>query len=512
MNLLKALAAVGSMTFVSRILGFVRDTLIARVFGAGVYTDAFFVAFKIPNLLRRLFAEGAFSQAFVPVLAEYKNRRGHEATQDLVSKVATLLGLVLMLVTALGMLAAPLIAYISAPGWVHSEPESLALTIDMLRVIFPYILLISLVSLAGGVLNTYSRFSVPAFTPVWLNLAFIIAALFFAPYFDPPIMVLAWAVFAGGLLQLGFQLPFLCKIGMLPRLRLDLHDEGVWRILRLMGPAVFGVSIAQLSLLINTIFASFLESGSVSWLYYADRLMEFPTGLLGVALGTILLPSLSKSVADKAEHEYSSLLDWGLRLTLMLALPAAVALAVLSVPLVTSLFHYGAFAEHDVWMTREALMAYSLGLLGLILVKVLAPAFYARQNVKTPVKIALFTLLATQLMNLLFVGWLHHAGLALAIGLGACINASLLYYYLRRAGTYQPLPGWAGFLLRVLLALILMGLALWFAAGTSASWLHADLWHKLLKLSGLVALGVLVYFGSLWVLGLRIHDFIKRAA
>ncbi|WP_025870341.1 murein biosynthesis integral membrane protein MurJ [Methylobacillus glycogenes] len=512
MNLLKALAAVGSMTFVSRILGFVRDTLIARVFGAGVYTDAFFVAFKIPNLLRRLFAEGAFSQAFVPVLAEYKNRRGHEATQDLVSKVATLLGLVLMLVTALGMLAAPLIAYISAPGWAHSEPESLALTIDMLRVIFPYILLISLVSLAGGVLNTYSRFSVPAFTPVWLNLAFIIAALFFAPYFDPPIMVLAWAVFAGGLLQLGFQLPFLCKIGMLPRLRLDLHDEGVWRILRLMGPAVFGVSIAQLSLLINTIFASFLESGSVSWLYYADRLMEFPTGLLGVALGTILLPSLSKSVADKAEHEYSSLLDWGLRLTLMLALPAAVALAVLSVPLVTSLFHYGAFAEHDVWMTRQALMAYSLGLLGLILVKVLAPAFYARQNVKTPVKIALFTLLATQLMNLLFVGWLHHAGLALAIGLGACINASLLYYYLRRAGTYQPLPGWAAFLLRVLLALILMGLALWFAAGTSASWLHADLWHKLLKLSGLVALGVLVYFGSLWVLGLRIHDFIKRAA
>lgn len=512
MNLLKALAAVGSMTFVSRILGFVRDTLIARVFGAGVYTDAFFVAFKIPNLLRRLFAEGAFSQAFVPVLAEYKNRRGHEATQDLVSKVATLLGLVLMLVTALGMLAAPLIAYISAPGWAHSEPESLALTIDMLRVIFPYILLISLVSLAGGVLNTYSRFSVPAFTPVWLNLAFIIAALFFAPYFDPPIMVLAWAVFAGGLLQLGFQLPFLCKIGMLPRLRLDLHDEGVWRILRLMGPAVFGVSIAQLSLLINTIFASFLESGSVSWLYYADRLMEFPTGLLGVALGTILLPSLSKSVADKAEHEYSSLLDWGLRLTLMLALPAAVALAVLSVPLVTSLFHYGAFAEHDVWMTRQALMAYSLGLLGLILVKVLAPAFYARQNVKTPVKIALFTLLATQLMNLLFVGWLHHAGLALAIGLGACINASLLYYYLRCAGTYQPLPGWAGFLLRVLLALILMGLALWFAAGTSASWLHADLWHKLLKLSGLVALGVLVYFGSLWVLGLRIHDFIKRAA
>ncbi|MPS49901.1 murein biosynthesis integral membrane protein MurJ [Methylobacillus sp.] len=511
MNLLKALAAVGSMTFVSRVLGFVRDTLIARVFGAGIYTDAFFVAFKIPNLLRRLFAEGAFSQAFVPVLAEYKNRRGHDETYGLVSKVATLLGLVLMGVTLLGMLAAPVVAYISAPGWAQREPETFALTIDMLRIIFPYILLISLVSLAGGVLNTYSRFSVPAFTPVWLNIAFIVAALFFAPYFDPPVMVLAWAVFAGGVLQLVFQLPFLRKIGMLPKLHFDFRDEGVWRILRLMGPAVFGVSIAQLSLLINTIFASFLESGSVSWLYYADRLMEFPTGLLGVALGTILLPSLSKSVADKAEHEYSSLLDWGLRLTLMLALPAAVALAVLSVPLVTSLFHYGAFTEHDVWMTRQALIAYSLGLLGLILVKVLAPGFYARQNVKTPVKIAVVTLIATQLMNLAFVGIFHHAGLALAIGLGACINAGLLYYKLRKNGIYQPQPGWLRFMARVAVALLAMGAALWVGAGDSEYWLHATLWAKLAYLLGLVSLGAAVYFAALWVMGLRIRDFIKRS-
>lgn len=511
MNLLKALATVGSMTFVSRILGFIRDTLIARVFGAGVYTDAFFVAFKIPNLLRRLFAEGAFSQAFVPVLAEYKNRRGHDDTRDLVSKVATLLGLVLMGVTLLGILAAPVIAYISAPGWVHGEPETFALTIDMLRIIFPYILLISLVSLAGGVLNTYSRFSVPAFTPVWLNIAFIIAALFFAPYFEPPIMVLAWAVFAGGVLQLAFQLPFLRKIGMLPKLRFDFRDEGVWRILRLMGPAVFGVSIAQLSLLINTIFASFLESGSVSWLYYADRLMEFPTGLLGVALGTILLPSLSKSVADKAEQEYSALLDWGLRLTLMLALPAAVALAVLAVPLVTSLFHYGAFTEHDVWMTRQALIAYSLGLLGLILVKVLAPGFYARQNVKTPVKIAVVTLIATQLMNLAFVGIFRHAGLALAIGLGACLNAGLLYYYLRKNGTYQPQPGWLAFIARVIIALVAMGIALWLGTGDSSTWLHASLWAKLVNLLLLVVLGVSVYFAVLWLLGLRIQNFIKRS-
>ncbi|MCB5190408.1 murein biosynthesis integral membrane protein MurJ [Methylobacillus arboreus] len=512
MNLLKALAAVGSMTFISRVLGFVRDTLIARVFGAGIYTDAFFVAFKIPNLLRRLFAEGAFSQAFVPVLAEYKNRRGPEATQDLISNVATFLGVVLMAVTIIGMLAAPVIAYVSAPGWAHSEPETFALTVDMLRIIFPYILLISLVSLAGGVLNTYSKFSVPAFTPVWLNIAFIIAALCFAPYFDPPIMVLAWAVFAGGLLQLGFQLPFLRRIGMLPKLRFDFHDEGVWRILRLMGPAVFGVSIAQLSLLINTIFASFLESGSVSWLYYADRLMEFPTGLLGVALGTILLPSLAKSVADKAEHEYSALLDWGLRLTLILALPAAVALAVLSVPLVTSLFHYGAFTEHDVWMTRQALVAYSLGLLGLILVKVLAPAFYARQNIKTPVKIAVATLIATQFMNLAFVGIFQHAGLALAIGLGACINASLLYYHLRKNGTYQPQPGWLGFIARVVVALLAMAAALWFGAGDSADWLQATLWSKLLHLLGLVVLGIAVYFAGLWLMGVRIRDFIKRSA
>lgn len=511
MNLLKALATVGSMTFLSRILGFVRDTLIARVFGAGLYTDAFFVAFKIPNLLRRLFAEGAFSQAFVPVLAEYKNQRGPDATHALVNHVATILGLALIVVTLLGMLAAPLVVYISAPGFV-AEPDKFALTIDLLRITFPYIFFISLVSLAGGVLNTFSRFSVPAFTPVWLNLSFIVAALFLAPYFDPPVMVLAWAVFFGGVLQLGFQLPFLRKVGLVPRFSLDLGDEGVWRILKLMGPAVFGVSIAQISLLINTIFASFLVTGSVSWLYYADRLMEFPTGLLGVALGTILLPSLSKSFADKADGEYSQLMDWGLRLTFLLALPAAVALAVLAVPLVTSLFHYGVFTEHDVWMTRQALMAYSLGLLGLILVKVLAPAFYARQNIKTPVKIALFTLVATQLMNLAFIGPLKHTGLALAIGLGACINAGLLYYHLRRANVYQPQTGWWQFMAKLLSAVIAMALTLYFASGDSALWLQYRLPQKLLHLSALVVVGAAAYFSVLWLMGIRIKHFMRRTA
>ena len=499
------------MTMISRILGFVRDTLIARIFGAGIMTDAFFVAFKIPNLLRRLFAEGAFSQAFVPILAEYKNQRGEVQTKELIDHVTTLLGLILVGVAILGMLAAPAVVYLSAPGFVN-EPEKFNITVDLLQIIFPYIFFISLVSLAGGVLNTYSKFSVPAFTPTLLNISFIVASLFFAPYFNPPIKVLAWAVFVGGILQLAFQVPFLIKIGMLPRYRLNIKDPGVWRILKLMGPAVFGVSIAQISLLINTIFASFLVSGSVSWLYYADRLMEFPTGLLGVALGTILLPSLAKAYADKSPQEYSQLMDWGLRLTLLLALPAAVALAVLAVPLVSSLFFYGAFTENDMWMTRQALMAYSLGLLGLIMVKVLAPGFYARQNIKTPVKIAIFTLFSTQIMNIIFVYFLDlkHTGLALSIGLGACINATLLFYHLRKANIYTPLAGWFLFFIKIFLAILVMAASLYFASGSAQSWIHYSLSERLLNLVGLVMLGVVSYFGVLFILGFRLKDFSRR--
>ena len=510
MNLLRTLAAIGSMTFISRILGFVRDTLIARVFGAGIYTDAFFVAFKIPNLLRRLFAEGAFSQAFVPVLSEYKAQRGESETHDLINHVATTLGLALVVVTFLGMLAAPVVVYVSAPGWFEADQGKFSLTVDLLRITFPYIFFISLASLAGGVLNTYSKFSVPAFTPVWLNVTFIIAALFFAPYFDPPIKVLAWAVFVGGVIQLVFQIPFLMKLGLVPRLKVDFGDEGVWRILKLMGPAIFGVSIAQLSLLINTIFASFLETGSVSWLYYADRLMEFPTGILGVALGTILLPSLSRTFAEKNHDEYSQLMDWGLRLTFLLAFPAAVAMAVLSVPLVVCLFHYGAFQAHDVWMTQQALIAYSLGLLGLILVKVLAPAFYARQDIKTPVKVAVVTLICTQLMNLIFIGTFRHAGLALAIGLGACLNAGLLYYHLRKAGIYQPQRGWWMFCLKLLLAVVAMSGVLWLLLDQPEVWLHYGVWARFVHLSILIAAGATVYFGVLWALGFRFKDFSRR--
>lgn len=510
LNLLKALATVSSMTFLSRILGFVRDAAIARVFGAGMATDAFFVAFKLPNLLRRVFAEGAFSQAFVPILAEYRNRRGEADARALVDRVATILALVLLVVTVVGVLAAPVIVYLSAPGFA-ANPAKFRTTIDLLRITFPYIFFISLTSLAGGILNTWSRFSVPAFTPTLLNLSFILFALVLVPYFEPPILALAWAVLFGGMLQLGFQLPFLRRIGMLPRLCLDWRDAGVWRVMRQMGPAIFGVSIGQISLLINTVFASFLVTGSVSWLYYADRLMEFPTGVLGVALGTILLPSLSRSHAEGTSGEFSQLLDWGLRLTLLLAVPATVALAVLAVPLVATLFHHGAFDAHDVEMTRQALVAYSVGLLGLILVKVLAPGFYARQNIRTPVKIALFTLAVTQLMNLAFIWPFQHAGLALSIGLGACANAALLYVKLRQHGIYRPGPGWSRFLWRLAAASSILGLSLWLVSGPDASWLQGSILARAMRLAVLVGGGVIVYFAALWAMGFRVADFQKRA-
>lgn len=511
MNLLKALAAVSSMTLLSRILGFARDTIIARIFGAGAYTDAFFVAFKIPNLLRRLFAEGAFSQAFVPILAEYKNRQGHDATQKLVSQVGSALTLALVAVALLGIVAAPWVAYVSAPGF-HTDPDKFALTVTLLRITFPYIVFISLVALAAGILNTWSRFSVPAFAPVLLNVAMIGAALWLAPYFDPPVLALGWGVALGGVLQLAWMLPHLAKIDMLPRPTRHFNDPGVRRILKLMAPATLGVSVAQISLLINTIFASFLATGSVSWLYYADRLMEFPTGMLGVALGTILLPSLAKHYADDSSVEYSRLLDWGLRLTLLLALPSAAALAVLAVPLIATLFHYGAFTAHDVTMTQQALIAYSLGLLGLILVKVLAPGFYARQNIRTPVKVAIFTLFVTQLMNLAFIFPLGHAGLALAIGLGACLNAGLLLHLLKKHRVYTPQPGWTSYVLRVVAAVSLMAAVLYFAMGETQWWLSAHFLDRAIRLTLLVGGGALVYFTALGLMGFRPRQFARRAA
>ncbi len=511
MNLLKALGTIGSFTLASRILGITRDVLVARVFGAGMATDAFFVAFKLPNLLRRLFAEGAFSQAFVPILGEYKNRRGHEETKQLVDHVTTLLAIILFMVTLIGIIAAPILIYISAPGFA-ATPGKFDLTVQLLRISSPYIFFISLVAVASGILNTYNKFWVPAFTPILLNLCFIGAALWLAPYFDPPIMALAWAVFVAGFVQLAFQLPFLKKIGMLPTLRLNLKDAGVWRIIKQMGPAVFGVSISQISLIINTIFASFLVAGSVSWLYYADRLMEFPSGVLGATIATILLPSLSKHHADGNPAEYSKLLDWGLRLTFMLTLPAALALGMIAVPLLATFFQHGAFTVHDVLMSRNALVGYSVGLIGILSVKVLAPGFYARQDIRTPVKIGIITLLATQAMNLLFIAWLQHAGLALAIGLGSCLNSAILFYLLRKRDIYQPEPGWGKFLAKLGVAMLMLGLTLWFGMGSEQSWLTSGGWMRIWRLTGLVIMGMTAYFAVLWLLGFRLKDFSRRGA
>ncbi|MDR3352487.1 MAG: murein biosynthesis integral membrane protein MurJ [Zoogloeaceae bacterium] len=512
MNLLRALATVSGMTLISRILGFVRDFVIAHAFGAGLMTDAFFVAFKLPNLLRRLFAEGAFSQAFVPLLGEYRNRVGEAGTRELLDHTASVLGFVLFLVTLAGVLAAPALVWLFASGFA-AEPDKFALTVTLTRITFPYILFMSLTAMAAGILNTWSRFALPAFTPVLLNLSFIVMALFAAPWFDPPVLALGWAVFLGGMAQLAIQIPALRRIGMLPRpsraLGAAWRDAGVRRILKLMGPATLGVSVAQVSLLINTQIASHMQGGSVSWLYYADRLMEFPAGLLGAALGTILLPSLSRQHAKGDPAAYARILDWGLRLTLLLALPAALGLALLGIPLVATLFFHGAFTAEAVEQTRWALVAYSTGLVGMILVKVLAPGFYAQQNVKTPLKIALVSLCATQIMNVFFI-WgldLRHAGLALSIGLAGLLNALLLFLGLRRRKLYVPEAGWGGFCLRLCLALGALAGLLLLAQGEAADWLAYSAAERVIRLAGLVFLGIAVYFATLWRLGFRLRDF-----
>ncbi|MGV3741608.1 MAG: murein biosynthesis integral membrane protein MurJ [Burkholderiaceae bacterium] len=511
MNLHKTLATVSGMTMLSRVTGLIREFLIARAFGASVYTDAFFIAFRIPNLLRRLFAEGAFSQAFVPILAEYKYQQGEAATKTLVDHVATILIWTVLATCLLGILGAPVIVFFIATG-LKSSGEAFDVAVMMTRIMFPYIGFMSFVALAGGILNTWREFKIPAFTPVLLNLSFIAAALFLAPYLLQPIYALAIAVVFGGLLQLAIQIPALIKIGMLPRIswniRSSMQDAGVRRVIKQMVPATFAVSIAQISLIINTNIASHLQDGSVSWLSYADRLMELPTGLLGVALGTVLLPSLSKAHADGNTAEYSALLDWGLRLSFLLALPAAVALAVLSEPITTTLFHYGKFDALSVSMTANALIAYGIGLIGLILVKILAPGFYAKQDIKTPVKIAIVVLFLTQAMNALFVPWIAHAGLALSIGLGACINALFLYRGLKQRGIYTSRGGWSMFFAKLAFALFLLGgTAHWIAGHFHWIALQATPFLRMGILLAIIGACMIVYFGTLFATGFRLKDF-----
>jgi putative peptidoglycan lipid II flippase len=509
MNLLKTLAKVGGITLTSRILGFARDTLIARQFGAGMATDAFFVAFKLPNLLRRLFSEGAFAQAFVPMLAGHRHRGNEVATRAFIANISGMLGLALTLVTALGMLAAPLIVWLMAPGFAR-QPATFGLTVDLLRITLPYITLISLSSLAGSVLNAWGRFNVPAFTPALLNLTFIVFTLCLAGHFHPPVATLAWATCVGGVLQLIYPLWTLRRIGLLVAPRLDLRDNEAWRAVVRMLPAIFSVSVAQISLLINSTFASFLPQGSVSWMYYADRLMEFPTGVLGAALGTVLLPSLSRHAAHRDDAAYSELLDWGIRLTLLFALPATLGLALLAAPLTLTLFHYGRFSVHDAAMTQQALIAYAIGLPGLILIKVLAPGFFARGNLRTPVRISLWTLAMTMLCNLLLIVPLRHAGLALSISLAALFNAGLLLYQLWRSGIYRPRAGWAAYLGRLALGLAALALTLAaVGARLPAGWtLRPGL--RPLWLALLIALAATGYFAVLYVLGLRPRDFMRN--
>jgi putative peptidoglycan lipid II flippase len=515
MNLHKTLAAISGMTLLSRVTGLMREFVFARTFGTSAYTDAFYVAFRIPNLLRRLFAEGAFSQAFVPILGEYKNQKGEAVTKELVDHVATVLVWTLVLICLLGILASPAVVYFIATGF-QSRAEVFQASVFMTRIMFPYIGFMSFVALAGGILNTWREFKIPAFTPVLLNIAFIVASLFIAPHLRQPVYALAFAVFIGGVLQLAMQFPALVKIGMLPRIGFNplhaLHDAGVRRVLRQMVPATLAVSVGQISVIINTNIASRLESGSVSWLGYADRLMEFPTAMLGVALGTILLPSLSKAHADNDRAEYSSLLDWGLRLTFLLALPASVGLALLSEPLTATLLNYGKFNIQSVVMTERAVIAYGVGLLGLILVKILAPGYFAKQDIKTPVKIAIGVLIAIQLMNLVLVPLIAHAGLALTTSLGACLNAAFLFWGLRRRGIYVPQSGWTMFFVKLVGAVILMaGVGLWVAGRFEWIGSHTHPFARIGALMLVLASCIVTYFAALLAMGFRFSDF-KRVA
>lgn len=521
MSLFKAASTVSLLTLVSRITGLVRELLIASTFGASAMTDAFNVAFRIPNLFRRLFAEGAFSQAFVPVLAASKTQNGETETKLLIDRVASLLTAILLLTCVLGVAAAPALVWAMASG-LKQDPRGFEAAVFMTRWMFPYIGFMSLVALSSGVLNTWRKFAVPAATPVLLNVAMIGAAWLGAPWFKAhgiePIYALGGGVMLGGILQLAVQVPALLRLGLLPKIRLSpgalkqaWGDQATKNIAKLMVPALLGVSVAQISLLINTQIASHLAPGSVSWLTYADRLMEFPTALLGVAIGVVLMPQLSAAKAAGDADRYSAMLDWGLRIVVLLAMPCAVALLTFAQPLVATLYHYGAFTERDVQQTTTALMGYGAGLLGLVAIKVLGPGFYASQDIRTPVRIAIVVLVITQLLNLAFVPVLQHAGLALAIGIGALINATWLLVGLIQRGSYKPLPGWGGFSLQVAAASALLGVFLFWAA-SAANWV--GLKHAYLQRIGLLAAvlfaSAAIYFIALRVSGLKLRQLLRR--
>ena len=508
-GLLRSSSVVGSMTMLSRILGLVRDMVIARYFGAGAGADAFFVAFKIPNFLRRLFAEGAFSQAFVPVLSSYRQQQSLSDVNRLVNAVAGTLGLVLLGVTLVAMLGAPLLTAVFAPGFLD-DSEKFNLASDMLRITFPYLLLVSLTAFAGAILNSYDRFAVPAFTPVLLNLTMIGAAVFLSPLMQTPIMALAWGVFIAGALQLFFQLPSLMRLGLLPRPRVDYRHEGVRKVLTLMAPAIFGVSVSQINLLLDTVLASFLQTGSVSWLYYSDRLAELPLGVFGIAIATVILPNLSRKHAAESRDQFAATLDWALRAVLLIGLPAALALVLLAEPLIATLFFYGEVTARDVTMSAQSLRAYSAGLLAFMLIKVLAPGFFARQDTRTPVRIGIIAMVANMVFNLILVFPLAHAGLALATSLSAWLNTTLLWRGLKKEGAWWAQAGWGRFLLQLALANAALVAVVLYLSPPVAEWLAAGGQRRALDMAILVAAGAGTYFLALAVVGIRVRHFRLR--
>lgn len=521
-KLLRATSMVGGFTLLSRVLGLVRDIVFARLFGAAELMDAFFVAFRIPNIFRRFFAEGSFSQAFVPVFAEYDEGHTRADVKELLDRAAGTLGAILFLITLAGVVAAPLFILLFAPGFAtdgSDGDERFGLAVDMLRWTFPYLLFVSLTALAGAVLNTYRRFAAAAFSPVLLNLVLIGFAAFLAPNWERPGIALAVGVFVAGLLQLACMLPFLARLKLVPRPRWGWSHPGVRKILRLMLPGLFGSSVAQLSILLDTLIASFLATGSISWLYYSDRLMEFPLGVFGIALATVILPNLSRQHAGGGGAAFGRTLDWAVRLVVLVAVPAAVGLAVLAGPLLTTLFHGGRFDAGDVGMASVSLVAYAAGLVGFTLVKILAPGYFARQDTRTPVKVGLIALAANMALNIVIVvPWARsglpapHAGLALATSLGAFLNAALLYRGLRRDGVLVPSPGTGRFLLRVAVAAGVMAVLLMQFTPATSAWLEAGPWNRAGWLALAVTGGAVAYFGALLAAGLRPADLRLRAA
>ena len=501
---MKSASIVSVLTLLSRVLGLARDVTFANLFGAGSGADAFFVAFKIPNFFRRLFAEGAFAQAFVPVLSEYRTQKAHAEVKLLIAETAGSLAVLLLFLTVVVVLAAPYVVMVFAPGFMQ-YPDKMALAADLLRYTFPYLLLISLTAFAGSILNSYSRFAAPAFTPVLLNVVLISSAVFVAPYMDPPILALGVGVLAAGFIQLSFQLPFLGKLDLLPKPKWGWRSEGVVRIRRLMIPALFGVSVGQINLLLDTVLASFLVSGSVSWLYYSDRLMELPLGVFGIAIATVILPSLSRKYASDSPASFSRTLDWAVRMVLLIGAPAALALAVLAEPLLITLFQYGQFSGDDVMMASLSLRAYALGLLAFMLIKVLAPGYFARQDTKTPVKVGIAAMVANMVFNLMLIFPLAHAGLALATSLSAFLNAGLLLHGLVKAGVFVFHKGWGLLLLRLVIANAVMVLVIWQVSPAADIWLQWGWVERSGWLMMLVSAGVASYFGCLLVSGMRLR-------